>query len=62
MVLLGVMNYLGTSVADLLAFMQKHQLQFGKAETPQERELYQRLQPLLAQHRARLESENGMTK
>jgi len=62
MVLLGVMNYLGTSVADLLAFMQQNQLQFGKAETPQERELYQNLQPLLAQHRARLESEKGTMK
>jgi hypothetical protein len=62
LVLLGVMNYLGTSVADLLAFMQQNQLQFGKAETPQERELYQTLQPLLAQHRARLESQKGAMK
>jgi len=33
-------TYPGTSVADLLAFMQKHNLRFGVAESPAENELY----------------------
>jgi hypothetical protein len=33
-------TYPGTSVGDLLQFMQKHNLRFGVAETPRENELY----------------------
>src|SRR5262249_4046377 len=46
----------GTSVADLLAFLQRHDLQFGRAKTPAEREFYEQLYPLLARHRDRLSS------
>ena len=37
-VLAEVMDYGGTSVADLLAFMQRNDLQFGPAKTRSERE------------------------
>jgi hypothetical protein len=33
-------TYPGTSVGDLIQFMQKHNLRFGVAETPRENELY----------------------
>jgi hypothetical protein len=55
-VLAEVMGYWGTSVADLLAFLQHNDLQFGPAKTPAERELYEKLYTLLAQHRKRLSS------
>ncbi|MFO0888759.1 MAG: hypothetical protein U0790_06380 [Isosphaeraceae bacterium] len=49
------MNYRGTTVADLLAFMKRHGIQFSSAETPMERDLYQRLHALLSEHRAEIE-------
>lgn len=55
-VLAELMDYSGTSVADLLAFLQRNDLQFGPAKSLAERELYEKLYPLLAQHRDRLSS------
>jgi hypothetical protein len=56
LVLAELMDYWGTSVADLLAFLQRNDLQFGPAKNAAERELYEKLYPLLAQHRNRLSS------
>lgn len=39
-VIAAIETYPGTSVGDLLMFMQKHNLRFGVAESPQENELY----------------------
>jgi hypothetical protein len=47
-------TYPGTSVGDLLQFMQKHNLRFGVAETPQETELYARLFASLREQRDRM--------
>lgn len=44
-------TYPGTTVADLLAFMQMFNLRFGSATTARERGLYQSLYPLLDQQR-----------
>jgi hypothetical protein len=49
-----VMGYLGTTVADLLTFMDQHELRFGRAESTGERALYEELYPLLVQYRDRL--------
>lgn len=44
-------TYAGTTVADLLEFMQRYDLRFAPAETPEERELYRGLyHELLEQH------------
>jgi hypothetical protein len=50
-VLASLEKYDGTTVADLLAFMQMFNLRFGSATTPRERGLYQNLWPLLDQQR-----------
>jgi hypothetical protein len=42
-VLAAVEKYPGTTVGDLLAFMQRYNLRFGAADTPDERELYRTL-------------------
>jgi hypothetical protein len=55
-VLAEVMDYWGTSVADLLTFLERNDLQFGPAKTPAERELYEKLHTLLVEHRGRLSS------
>ena len=44
-------TYSGTTVADLLAFMQRYNLRFGVATAPSERELYKDLFPMLIQQR-----------
>jgi len=54
--LADVVGYLGTSVADLLSFMDRNDLRFARAETPRERELYEDLYALLSQHRNRLKA------
>jgi hypothetical protein len=54
-VLRDEMNYRGTTVTDLLAFMNRHRIQFSSAETPMERDLYQQLHALLSAHRAEIE-------
>jgi len=54
--LTDVLSYLGTSVADLLSFMNRNDLRFARAETPHERELYEDLYALLSQHRNRLKT------
>jgi hypothetical protein len=53
-VLSDVMGYLGTTVADLLTFMEQRELRFGRAESTGERELHEQLYPLLVQHRDQL--------
>lgn len=40
-------KYPGTTIADLLSFMQMFNLRFGPADDPDERALYQQLYPLL---------------
>jgi hypothetical protein len=54
--LADVLSYLGSSVADLLSFMDRNDLRFARAETPRERELYEDLYALLSQHRDRLKT------
>jgi hypothetical protein len=54
--LADVLSYLGTSVADLLSFLDRNDLRFARAETPRERELYDDLYALLSQHRNRLKT------
>jgi hypothetical protein len=46
--------YHGTTIGDLVSFMKRHELRFGRAESPAERELFETLYPLLAQHREKL--------
>jgi hypothetical protein len=50
-VLAELETYPGTTVADLLEFMQRFNLRFSPADTPSERELYHTLYPLLAKQR-----------
>jgi hypothetical protein len=50
-VLAGIEKYPGTTVADLLAFMQRYNLRFSPAGSPAERELYQNLYPALIRQR-----------
>jgi hypothetical protein len=54
--LADVLSYLGSSVADLLSFMDRNDLRFARAEIPRERELYEELHALLSEHRDRLKS------
>jgi hypothetical protein len=44
-------GYAGTTVGELVEFLTQSQLQFAPATTPQERELYASLHPLLASQR-----------
>ena len=44
-------TYPGTSVGDLIAFMQRHNLRFGVADSPNENELYAGLFDSLVQQR-----------
>jgi hypothetical protein len=53
-VLSEVNAYHGTTVGELLSFMKRHDLRFGRAESPAERELFETLYPLLGQHREKL--------
>jgi hypothetical protein len=49
-----LMGYLGTTVSDLLTFMEQRELRFGRAESTSERALYEELYPLLVQYRDQL--------
>jgi hypothetical protein len=51
--------YGGTSAGDLVEFMTRSQLQFAPASTPQERDLYAMLHPLLVRQRDLLRSDGG---
>jgi hypothetical protein len=47
-------GYSGTTVHDLLLFMQKHRLDFGAADTKEERELYRKLHERLREQQEAL--------
>ncbi len=49
-------KYSGTSVNDLKNFMQKYNLRFAPAETPEERKLYPELYTLLEDQRTKVAS------
>jgi hypothetical protein len=53
-VLASLEKFDGTTVADLLAFMQMFNLRFAAANTPRERGLYESLYPLLDEQRDRI--------
>jgi hypothetical protein len=53
-ILAEVMRSGTTSLADLLSFMNRHHLQFGRAELPAERSLYAEMRRLLAKHLKKL--------
>jgi hypothetical protein len=52
-------TYSGTTVNDLKIFMQKHNLRFAAASTPDEKELFPELYGLLAEQCAKLKSSNS---
>jgi hypothetical protein len=56
-ILVEIMRAGTTSVADLLDFMNRHNLRFGRAEAPAERALHAELRQLLGKHLAKLSSE-----
>lgn len=58
-VLRAIERYPGTTVADLVRFMQTYNLQFGEAEDPIERTLYAELYQSLAVQRTVLEDKMG---
>src|SRR5262249_44113838 len=49
-----VVSYPGTSVADVLGFMQRHNLRFAPAANPQEKEALGEFRALLAEYRQKL--------
>jgi hypothetical protein len=57
-VLASLENYPGTTVADLLAFMQMFNLRFGAASTVRERAVYAGMYPLLDEQRDAILSKN----
>jgi hypothetical protein len=52
-------KYSGTTINDLKVFMQKHNLRFATASTPEERELYPELYALLAEQCDKLKSSDS---
>lgn len=59
-VIAEIETYSGTSVGDLLGFMQRHNLRFGVADSPVERELYATLFHRLLWQRDKLASSLGL--
>jgi hypothetical protein len=53
-VLSDVLGYLGTSVSDMLSFLQRHNLRFAAAAGPGENELFEDLHGLLTEYRQKL--------
>jgi hypothetical protein len=54
-----VMGYMGTSAADLLAFLARRDLRFAPAADPHEKELLEDVYALLTEHRAKLKTMVG---